>query len=138
MIAVQNKRRKNKARNEEEPLFPGYIFVRIDLAQPGWVEIKYTPGVRRIVSYDTEPVPVPEPVLEGIKVKLGGNKFVQKSIIPFRAGDRVQFIAGPFEGLEGIFTGAISGKERVKVLMEVLRQSVKVEAEIINLEKAAG
>ncbi len=137
MLEVSRKR-KRTSKNRKEPLFPGYIFIRIKLVQPGWEKIKYTPGVRTIVSYGSKPVSVPETIIEEIMKRLGHNAFAPKEIIPFAAGDKVQFTSGPFEGLEGIFTGTISGKERVKVLLELLRQPVKVEAEISNLEKATG
>jgi len=137
MLEVSKKRRR-KSKEKKEPLFPGYIFVRIDLDKPGWEKIKYTPGVRTIVSYGSRPVTVPEAIIEEIMEQLGHNAFAQKNSIPFKTGDKVQFTSGPFEGLEGIFTGTISGKERVKVLLELLRQPVKVEAEISNLEKATG
>ncbi len=137
-ITARNLRRRRRSSSNKQPLFPGYIFTRIDLDQPGWARINYTPGVRKIVSYGSQPVAVPEPILDEIKARLRGNRPIKKSMISFKAGDKVKFLGGPFEGLEGIFTGTVSGKERVKVLMELLRQSVQVEAEISCLEKVSA
>lgn len=118
-----------------QPLFPGYIFVQVDLDQPEHAVIKYTPGVKKIVSYGTRPIPVSETILEEIKARLNKSNFVQKNLIPFKTGDKVQFTSGPFEGFEGIFTGSVSGKQRVKILIELLKQSFRVETEISYLRK---
>jgi transcriptional antiterminator RfaH len=138
MLKARNFGEKRSSNKKQEPLFPGYVFARINFEHPGWEKIKYTPGVRMIVGHGSEPVAVPETIIEEIQRRLGHNAFMPKTVIPFKVGDKVQFTSGPFEGLEGVFTGTVSGKERVKILLELLRQPIKVETGIGNLEKAAG
>lgn len=115
------------------PLFPGYLFARFDIRDPAWGMIKYTPGVRKILGYGDHPVPVADSMIEEIKHRV---KEVTKTImhIPFKTGDSVVFIKGPFEGCEGLFTGDLAGKERVKVLMRSIYMSYTVEAQISDLK----
>ena len=113
---------------KEEPLFPGYLFVRLNLNHSDWVKVKYLHGVRRILGAGNTPVPVSEEIITTIKRRINDIS-CSRDVLTFKAGDRVRFGKGPFNGLEGIFTGEVSGKERVKVLLEAIHSwSFTVEA----------
>ncbi|HEB12577.1 MAG TPA: hypothetical protein ENI11_02760 [Actinobacteria bacterium] len=53
----------------------------------------------------------------------------------FKSGDRVSFETGPFAGLEGIFTGQFSGRERAKVFLETVQRAFTIEVEIAALSR---
>jgi len=125
---------KKSRKRVEEPLFPGYLFVRLNLGLSNWVKIKYFPGVRKILSFGNNPTPVPEAIIATIKQKIKSNDYSYK-VLPFKKGDRVRFAKGPLEGLEGIFTGEVSGKDRVKILLEAVRWASIVEVETSELTK---
>lgn len=113
-----------------EVLFPGYLFVRLDLDSPAWVKIKYLHGVRKILSFGNMPLPMPEAIIAAIK-----NRDYTHKAVAWRPGDKVAFTKGPFAGLEGKFTGEVSGKERVKVLLTAVQQAITVEVEATELSK---
>jgi transcriptional antiterminator RfaH len=122
-----------KFKKEKEPLFPGYLFVRFNPRLSNWVKIKYLQGVRKILGYGNTPTPVPETIIKAVIERVSRGCFFEK--LPFKAGDRVRFMRGPFAGLEGKFTGELSGKERVKVLLEAINWAFKVEVEASELSK---
>lgn len=127
---------KNSRKNKIEPLFPGYMFVRLNVKLPNWVRIKYLHGVRKILSYGEALIPVPEAIISVIKQQsIKDNNFFIKAL-SLKAGDKVRFLRGPFEGLEGKFTGEISGKERIKVLLDAIHHwAFKIEAEAGEISK---
>jgi len=126
---------RKSGKGKEEPLFPGYLFVRLSLDQSDWVKIKYLHGVRRILSFGGTPTPVPAAVMAAIDQRTE-NGAPHGPALSLKAGDRIRFRKGPLEGLEGIFSGETSGKERVKVLLEAIRcWAVTVEVGIDELSR---
>jgi len=117
-----------------EPVFPNYVFVRLGLNPNFWYALKWTPGVRRILSFNGLPSPVPDEVIDFLKKRTEKKGFVEPKAT-FNKGDKVRIKEGPFEGLVGIIEEARPSKERVKILMEILRTSTKVEIHVEELEK---
>ena len=127
---------KRKDKEAMEPLFPGYLFVRLNLSSSDWVKIKYLQGVRKILSFGDNPIPVSEGVIAGIMQRIDDNDCMIWQL-SLKAGDKVRFTKGSFEGLEGIFKGEVSGKERVKVLLNAICSwSLTVEVSAIELSVA--
>lgn len=126
---------KNSRKNKVDPLFPGYLFVRLNLQVQNWVRIKYLHGVRKILSYGDTFIPIPETMIAIIKRQSIKDNFIINKLA-LKAGDKVRFLKGPFEGLEGRFSGEISGRERVKILLEAVQNWVfTVEAEAREISK---
>jgi transcriptional antiterminator RfaH len=120
-----------------EPLFPGYLFISLDVGLSNWVKIKYLHGVRRILSLGGKPMPVPESIIATIDQSLKDGNYSRRAL-SLKAGDRIRFTRGPFEGLEGLFTGEVSGKERVKVLLRAINNySFTVEVEATQLSRVS-
>ena len=129
---------KDSIKNREEPLFPGYVFVRLNLSLSNWVKIKYMHGVRKILSYGDILVPVSNKIIEVIKQKnIGGSKCLLKAL-SLKKGDKVRFKKGPFEGLEGKYYVEVCGKDRVKILLKAIESwAFKVEAEACEISKVS-
>ena len=62
---------KSRRQRKTRPFFPCYLFVMIDFEQTGLSQVRWTPGLRRIVTIDNQPVPVPEAVIDLIRRQLG-------------------------------------------------------------------
>jgi len=126
---------KKSSRRIYEPLFPGYLFARLNLNSHDWAKIKYLRGVRKILSFGNNPAPISEEIIASIKHRIV-NDDLGTELLSFKTGDKVRFTKGPFEGLEGIFTGEISGQERVKVLLKAICSwEFTVEARTVALSK---
>ena len=114
-----------RAKAVKEPLFPGYIFCRLDASVR--LPILTTPGVMSIVGSGREPTPVPDEEIDRLTRVLGSPFDVQEcSYIP--TGQMVQVKAGALRGLEGI---VLDGGNRPKLVISVqlLQRSVAVELE---------
>lgn len=109
-----------------EPLFPRYLFLRIDPTQQTVAPIRSTLGVTTLVTFGHRLMPVPDAVIDTLRE----NADAQTGAIAapkhdLRKGQAVAITAGPFEGLEGIFD-ASSGEERVAILLNVLGKATRV------------
>ena len=67
------KQRRHARRVEEiaAPLFPGYLFVSIDMAAQQWLSIDLTIGVARLVRDGERPAPVPQVVIDALSDSRG-------------------------------------------------------------------
>src|SRR5262245_32722862 len=60
-----------------EPLFPRYLFIRLDRLNDNWYLIRSTRGVNRIVRFNEYPVPVSDEIIDGIRARLAGPAEVE-------------------------------------------------------------
>jgi transcription antitermination factor NusG len=62
---------KTQHKSGRKPFFPCYLFTRIDFTKVGLSRLQWTPGLRRVVAFDDQPVPLPDEVINLIRRKLG-------------------------------------------------------------------
>ena len=107
------------------PYFPRYLFVRVDLNAVGLSVFQWMPGAIGLVCFGGVPATVSPILIEAIRLNVdainaaGGDRGVQ-----FKPGDRVRVLEGPFAGYEGIFDARLNGKERVRILLQLLNDRV--------------
>lgn len=116
----------------EEPLFPRYLFIRLDPSGSGtcWNGIRSTRGVTRLVTFGLEPAIVSEALIDAIRGRDSGE-FIQPL---FKQGQRVRVTSGPFAGIDGLYEMA-NGERRALVLIELLRQPTKLPVLLRQLEE---
>ena len=129
----------NPRARKVRPYFPGYVFGYVDLEQVGRSLLKWIPGAVGIVNFGGEPAPVSDLLIADIRKHLERiNALVVQSSAGFQPGDLVDIHWGPFAGYEAIFDARLPGRDRVKVLLQMLEnQQIQVElpAEQITLKK---
>ncbi len=116
-------------------LFPGYLFARIELSQQ-YTSVIWTPGVSAMVAFGDVPVPVEGDVIEFLQQRCGEHGILV-SAPSFDDGQAVRVTGGPLAGLEGVVRGRVSGRDRVRVLMELLRRRTEVSVPVSMLECVA-
>jgi transcriptional antiterminator RfaH len=97
------------------PLFPGYVFARLDL-EANYCDVKYVSGVRGLVSAGKDPLVVPQNIVEEIK-RRGVNGTVQIEEKLFGRGEEVCVVEGHFRGFQAIFERYLSSAERAAILL---------------------
>lgn len=103
------------------PYFPGYLFLRADLAQTGFSLLSWMPGGLGIVHFAGEAIPVTEGLIGAIRSRVDEiNRAGGEQLQKLKQGDLVTINSGPFTGHEAIFDVSISGNERVRVLLKLL------------------
>lgn len=111
---------------KQEPLFPGYLFVHVDLMGFSLSDLQWIPGAIDIVSYGGEPAHVPDTMIQAIQAQVQATSDFRED--PFRPGDTVLIRDGLFANHRAIFDRRLSGQDRVRVLLELLHgQRLHVE-----------
>jgi transcription antitermination factor NusG len=114
----------------ETPLFPGYLFCRLDPQDR--LPILKTPGVIQIAGYNRVPVPVEEPEILAIQALIASG--LPNRPFPFLgAGDRVRIDAGPLRGHEGTLV-EFKGSHRLVLSITLLHRAVAVEIDSALVE----
>ncbi len=115
------------------PLFPGYIFVRIDLAQH-YRTVNYARGVRKIVGFGPRPVEVDSAMINSMRSRVTSSEtdMLQRPE-KLGHGHRVHILGGPLSGLDAVFVGGMPGRQRAMVLLHTLALQARVVIEVDKL-----
>jgi transcriptional antiterminator RfaH len=126
------RRHARKADSVLVPLFPSYLFVRLDPAIERWRSINGTFGVAKLLCNGDMPQSVPEGFIDEIMRRRNADGLVQLPPRQFAVGQALRVAAGPFADLEGIFEG-MSGRDRVVMLLTMLGRKVKTTVPVAGL-----
>ncbi len=122
--------RKGFLRNATELLFPGYLFVRLDLGTE-WRRARYAKGISYFLGPEGVPTAVPDELVEEIRAQVERREHGWKSL--YHKGERVKVVGGPLDGLEAVFEEGRSGAKRSLILVEIVSRLVRVEVESARL-----
>lgn len=93
--------RRKKAVVLSEPMFPRYLFIRLDSSEQGksWSPIRSTLGVARLVRFGTTAATVDQGLVDFLQER--------EAALPtdtmFKSGEAVLVVDGPFAGIEAIY-----------------------------------
>ena len=127
------RRWSDRLKEIEFPLFPGYVFCRLKVANR--LPVLTAPGVKGIVGIGKAPAPIEESEIEAIRALVASG--LQPHSYPFvHAGDRVKVHDGPLRGVEGVVT-SFEGGQHLVVSITLLQRSLSVEIESSWVRRAA-
>jgi transcription antitermination factor NusG len=121
-----NQYSKKRSTYITQPLFPLYLFVKLDI-EKDFKTITYTRGTLRILGIGRTPHPINENIILEIM-----NRCKEGDVIDakhnleddIKQGDAVQITNGPLEGIEAVVSGIYNDKQRVEILFELMKVSV--------------
>ncbi len=121
---------KDRYKEVELPLFPGYVFVRINLKDR--MRVLQSSGVVRFVSFNGMPAPLDEIEIETLRGSLSNGLHVEPH--PYLAlGRRVRVIRGALAGIEGIVQRR-KDKFRIVISVDLIKRSLAAEVNAADLE----
>lgn len=123
-LEEETRQRYGKLVTTPRPLFPGYIFVALDMGQGLWRQVNSTYGVARIVSNGKAPAIVPKDLVTELMKRCdkAGLLLPPKQLV---AGEQVTVTKGPFANFVAEVE-KIASDQRVWVLMEMMGSKTRV------------
>ena len=121
---------KDRRKQVEVPLFPGYVFAQFD-AHTRLAVLKCS-GVVSVVSFNGEPVPIPDHEIEGIRTLVS-------STLPYdpcpmiKTGAMVEVVHGPLKGVVGRLTRKGS-QARLVLSVDLIGQAVSVQVDAADVQ----
>lgn len=116
----------------DQPLFPGYVFVRIPSEDRVRVSVLRTSGVVGFVGVQGQGIPIPDLEIENIQTLLSSK-------IPFEpypflcVGQKVRIRGGFLDGIEGILAAKNSDRS-VVISIDLIQRSLAVQVSGFDLE----
>jgi transcriptional antiterminator RfaH len=107
------------------PLFPNYLFVRVNLQTESHYVV-WSPGVKRLVSFGERPIPLDDRIVNFLQQQTNSEGVI-KARSQLRPGQEVEIRGGPFDGLLAIIQDPPDDKGRVKVLLKLLSRQISVK-----------
>ncbi|MDQ7727304.1 transcription/translation regulatory transformer protein RfaH [Halomonas sp. SpR8] len=130
-VLNSQRKRQGKLTTVTEPLFPYYLFIRLDQVASDWRPIRSTRGVLRLLTFGNRPVATPDALIDALRAQPHRQEGTHTY---FCAGEKVTITDGPFKDLEAIFTRC-KGEERAIVLLNVLNRPQHLDLPIDTLSK---
>ena len=124
------RRWKDRKKELELVLFPGYVFVSLDLQQR--LRVLESPSVVRFVCFQGRPAPIRESEIQSLLAGLAVGIRVEPH--PYiREGKRVRVVRGALAGTEGIMKRR---KDRFRLVLSIdlIMRSVMLEVEEADVE----
>lgn len=115
--------------------FSGYEFIRF--AHPDdYRLVRYTRGVKKVVGNQEGPIPIPDEVVDQIKLREENGliellKYGEEPVV----GDEIEVVEGPLKGLRGVFKRELTERERVLILLNYVSYQGQLIIEKKKLKK---
>lgn len=120
---------KDRRKQIEVPLFPGYVFAHFD--PDTRLQVLKCTGVVSIVSVNGSPVPVPDEEIEGIRT-LVSSTLPYDPCPTIKTGTMVEVIHGPLTGVVGRLTRKGS-QARLILAVNLIGQGVSVQVDAADV-----
>ncbi len=123
-------------RTTTRKVYPGYMFVQMELDNETMHVVKSTPKVTGFIGGDRAPPPVSE-----IEIRRITNQMVEDEVAParpvveFERGDEVKIIDGPFANMKGSVDEVNTGRGKLRVLVTMFGRTTPVELEFTQVER---
>ncbi len=131
-----------KTRIAETKLYPGYIFVEMQLEDDGRIPqdvfflIKETTGVGDFVGTAGRPTQMKTQEVEKMLFDSRRPEETPTVKMEFDVGDNVTITEGPFESYEGTVDEVLPDKGLVRVLVTIFGRQAPIELEYWQIQKA--
>lgn len=129
-----SKQRRHARRVEQVtmPLFPRYLFVRLDVETQQWRSINGTVGVAYLLTNGERPLAVGEDVISAVRAREGEDGLVRLASAIFAKDQLVRVAEGPLADTEGLFQEMSDG-QRATLLLTLLGRSVRVTVPLAKI-----
>jgi transcriptional antiterminator RfaH len=113
------------------PLFPNYLFVQVNKDLHRWRCILSTFGVRTLVRFGEQLSFLDDGFIQSLREREQDGAIVRPER-PFAIGQQVRMSGGAFDGLVATII-QMDEKDRLVVLMDLLKRPIKVKIESRNV-----
>ncbi|MFC1682646.1 transcription termination/antitermination protein NusG [Candidatus Zixiibacteriota bacterium] len=118
----------------DRKFLPSYILINMDLNRDTMALVTSTPGVTSFVSSGSTPQPLKESEIEKIRNQMDRGKTKQAMEVPFRVGDAVKVIDGPFSEFSGVVNEVNVERGKLKVMVSIFGRSTPVELDFLQVK----
>ncbi len=126
----------------ERKMYPGYVFVEMDLGEEGsigedaWFLIRETTGVGDFIGSAGKPIAMKPADVEKMLLQVEKAQEGAPISVEFSGGDLVKIKEGAFENFEGTVEEVLPEKGLIRVVVTIFGRPTPVELEYWQVEQA--
>ncbi|NOZ74152.1 MAG: transcription termination/antitermination factor NusG [FCB group bacterium] len=129
---VEMREGKKKVRNRV--FFPGYILIKMDLNKETRYLVEELNGVMSFVGPKGEPQPLKPEEINRIIGVVEGADGREVMANPFKVGDAVKVVDGPFTDFSGFVQEVNAEKQKLKVSVSIFGRPTPIELDFLQVE----
>jgi transcriptional antiterminator NusG len=127
--------RGGKKRTREKTFFPGYLLIHAVLDKELQHVIKDVPSVVDFLRTGDEPTALRPDEVNRILGRMDeAREAGEQPEIPFREGDAVKVVDGPFNNFNGIVEEVFPDKMKVRVMVSIFGRKTPLELDYLQVE----
>ncbi len=113
---------------------PSYILVEMVLTEGTQHVVTTTPGVTSFVGASGKPVPLKPKEVERLLKQIERGQTRDYEEVPFKAGDQVKVIDGPFTDFSGFVSEVDQQRKQLKVMVSIFGRPTPVELDFLQVQ----
>jgi transcriptional antiterminator NusG len=131
VVEVKDGKKKTNTRK----VFPGYIFVQMEINTETWHVVKTTPKITGFIGGSRNPPPITEEENKRIiGVESEDEQDETTVVIDFERGDEVNIIDGPFATMKGRVEEVNQARGKLRVMVSIFGRPTAVELDFTQVE----
>jgi transcriptional antiterminator NusG len=127
--------KNGKKVEKQKYFFPGYILVEMALDKETTYLVLNTPGVINFLGSQNNPQVIHPTEIERIIGRTIERDEMDVSSVPFKVGDSVKVVDGPFNEFTGFIEEINPEKNKVKVMVSIFGRATPVELDFLQVEQ---
>ena len=120
----------------EHKIYPGYIFVQMDLNEETLAVVKNCPGIGDFLGTGGIAVALSEKEVEKVTAEAESKEAEPTIKIDFESGDNIKIVEGPFKNFDGVVDEVMADRGLLRVVVTIFGRPTPVELEYWQVEKA--
>ncbi|MGL4603510.1 MAG: transcription termination/antitermination protein NusG [Iodobacter sp.] len=120
----------------ERKLFPGYVFVEMEMGDETWHLVKSTSKVSGFIGgVGNRPTPLPDREVKSMLQQVQEGVEKPRPKILFEVGEELRVTEGPFADFNATVVDVDYDKSRIKVSVLIFGRATPVEVDFAQVEK---
>jgi transcriptional antiterminator RfaH len=114
------------ARSGSKPLFPGYVFARVQSPAEELPRVRCAPGVAYVLPRNAPAAFLADGLVEAVRARATATA-QHRAELNLKRGDPVTIVSGPFRWIEALFDRRLNDRGRVRILLNLVHGSATVD-----------
>ena len=128
--------KSGKKVTSEHKIYPGYIFVEMELSEDTLALVKNCPGIGDFLGAGGAAVALSEKEVEKVTAEAESKEQAPTIKIDFEDGENVKIVEGAFKNFDGVVEEVLAEKGLLRVAVTIFGRPTPVELEYWQVEKA--
>lgn len=126
--------RDGKKKTTTRKIYPGYMFVQMEIDQATTHIVRSTPKVTGFIGNSRNPPPIPDDEVRRITNQVEEDEVGPTVVVNFERGEEVRVIDGPFASMMGRVEEVNAARAKLRVMVSIFGRPTSVELDFTQVE----